>query len=442
MTRSHHVLRILFCSLLSIFLGCPSTQDPELGNQECTESKPAASAVPVRLWVVSEVSDLETVKRQWKSVSEQPIEIRTFTVIDFLNEKNCDCDAVAYPSRLLGEMIDRNWIIKLPSSLNPKLEPTNEDSDVTNKVPRAWIRQVDYGGDTWAVPMGCSVPVVVVNSKVPDTLDANADWLKLAQSVGLPEVKKPIEITKVDRVALVDRFLCLVSALTDRSPEYGMLFDLQTLTPRLTEPEFVEAANLLHRIGSQHPSALGGWSESWQWVASSEQPAVTVVAPTLISKSAAEQSNLRALRLPSDPKGWNTGSGLIISISANCRQSARTIELLKWLKTSETRKALAPFMVGIESPVPWFGSDSAAWQATQLNHQLAASSNIPQELNLARTEEYRTALVEQLLSMLEGKQDAATALKLAADQWQIISQARKLQTQRMDYERSLGLKRD
>lgn len=426
--------------LMWTFVGCESTSNNSAERSKT--SPPATSVVPLRLWIVGQVSDPSLVERAWLTGSDQKLEIRILTVEEYLSEKVCNCDVTIFPSRLLGEMIDRKWLTKLPGSL------TAPDQNVP-QIPAAWARQASYGGDVWAVSLGASIPVTIVNESAAESASKGTDWDSLLKSLAIESTKsstQKIDLATVNRAALVDRFLAIVGSLTQRSPDYGLLFDLQKMKPRLTDPEFVRAAELLLTLSQQTSdpetaiqSVASDSSQAWSWLNAQTKPALTIVSPALLNVSATKITGCKSIRVPAQSIGWNTGSGLIASLSASCRQSSRATELLHWLRQSETRHSLSLLIVGIESGSPTAGGNSSAWQARNIATEQAANSKIPGELRLPRAEEYRSALSDSLITIMSGEKPIAEALSEASAAWQVITDARGRELQRHDYEQSLGL---
>jgi hypothetical protein len=320
------------------------------------------------------------------------------------------------------------------------------------QVPAAWARQVAYGGDVWGVSLGVSIPLTTVSASAAETASKAEDWDSLLRLLAIESTKMPtrdFDPALVNRAELVDRFLMIVGGLTQRSPDYGLLFELQKMKPRLTEPEFVRAAEILLILSQQASDrdkgmqpVTGDSSQAWLWINAQTKPAVTIISPALLTAAATQETGSKSIRVPRKCIGWNTGSGLIAALSAGCRQSARATELLRWLRLSETRHTLSPLIAGIESASPISGSDSSAWQATNIATELAANASMPSELRLPRAEEYRSALADGLIAVLSGEKQIADALADATAAWQTITDARGRVPQRADYEKSLGLARD
>ncbi len=424
-------------------MGCDSNSNNSSESQKTPA--PVTSNVPLRLWIVGQVSDPSLVERAWLTSSDQRLEIRVLSVDEYLAETACNCDVTIFPSRLLGEMIDRKWLTKLPGSL---LAPDEN----APQVPAAGARQSTYAGEVWAVSLGVSIPLVTVSAAAAEASSKVDDWDSLLKALAVDSPKTPtqkFDPKAVDRAALVDRYLAIAGGLTQRTPDYGLLFDLQRMKPRLTEPEFIRAAEILlslsqqtHDLASAIPAVIGDATQAWTWINAQTKPAITIVTPALLTVAAANETGSKSIRVPAKCVGWNTGSGLIASLSASCRQSARATDLLRWLRLSETHRALSALITGIESTSPTASSDSSAWQATSMATELAANTNIPSELRLPRAEEYRKALADSLIAILSGDKQIADSLAEASAAWQVITDSRGRILQRTDYEQSLGLARN
>ncbi len=426
-------------------MGCESNNSNHNSPETSQTVAPPATNVPLRLWIVGQVSDPTLVERAWLTGSDQRLEIRTLSVDEYLSEKACHCDVTLFPSRLLGEMIDRQWLRKLPT----KLTVPNESAP---QVPATWARQAAYGSDVWAVSLGASIPVVISSASADVSIQASEDWDLLLKSLAIESPTGPtpkIDFAVVNRAALVDRFFTIAGGLTHRSPTYGLLFELQNMKPRLTEPEFIRAAEIMRILSRQASdpaaamqSVTGDASQAWSWINAQTKPAIAIVSPSLLTTAAAKATGSKPIRLPTKCIGWNTGGGMIAALSASCRQSARATELLNWLQQSETRHTLSPLIQGIESASPTAGSDSSAWRASTIATELAANANLPNELRLPRAEEYRSALADGLMAILSDDKPIADSLANVAAAWQAITEARGRVLQRVDYEQSLGLTRD
>lgn len=422
-------------ALLALGLGCKPSKSP----QPKTAEPPPVSSVPLQLWIVSPVAEVGMVQRQWLSGSEQPMEVRSISTADFLAAKAPNCDVVLYPARMLGELVDRKWIAKLPKSISLK---GNEEF----VVPGSWLEQVGYGAEMWAIPLGTSYYVPVANEAAGASLAQINDWPSLSnalQATAPESDSAAIDATKIDRDALVDTYFTIVGGLSARPAMYGLLFELQTMKPRLTEAECQQAAEVLQRLYRQGiaPEFLAGKSQDvWNWLASRAQPAVGLLAPSQLRAADSQVANCKPLALGT--LGWNTGAGLVASLSANCRQSGRATLLLSWLQKPETRQSLSAIVPGIQATMSMTSADIGLPQVNSRAAELSTIATQSHELRLPRAEEYRSALADALVEILQGAAPPREALEKAAAKWQKITESRGRLTQRADYERSLGLTHD
>ncbi len=463
----------LFVFLLgTVMLGCertPQTASPSPSADSLT----SPSIIPLRIWIVAPIGDEQIWLRQWLTGSEQPLELRSLKVDELLLQKQCDCDVLLYPARLIGELAQRDWIVKLPDNANAVTTAETVD-DATASAPFAWRQQASYAGETMAVPLGCAVPVFLASSKFPSS-DHAIDWNTVLDELRVTELDAPrFEFTpqQTDREALVDRFLAIVATLSSRDPSYGLLFDLQTMQSRLADGNFVRAAKILAALASQPDglaSVIEDHSAAWSWAASNQRAAVAIAAPALIDSKtaiiptgqtvrigifnmvegnqASVANNISLSTAATDQPAtvqrprvlaWNSGAGLLASLSSQCRQSNQATALLRWLSQPSTRTVLAKFASGIESPTPATGTESLAWKARQSLSELVSGVGVAHEPRLPLATEYREALADELIEFLSGQSTASQALQSADKRWQTITDQAG-ETQRRNYEKSLGL---
>lgn len=460
-SRAVRLLAQLACLLWAGFLGCDRAS-PTTSSSPPTESTTNTSIVPLRVWVVGPIADEQIWMRHWLAGSEQQIEFRSLKTEELLPLRQSDCDVILYPSRLIGELTERGWIVKLPDGLDSAGGVESGDSQLA-PAPLAWRQQATYAGQSMGISLGCSLPVLVATSAFP-AADNLRDWGTLLNDLQLAEIDSPqfsITEQQVDREALVDRFLSIAATLSNRDPSYGLLFDLQSMRSRLADENFVRCARILAALASQ-PDGLaamvGDHLVAWNWIANNPRAALAIATPALLDTQANSLSNGQIVRVgtanselannsSADAEAvaerpritaWNSGAGLVASLSSQCRQSNQAISLLRWLSQPSTRSVLTKFTVGIESPTPVASADSLAWKARQSLSEVVTSAGVAQEPRLPLATAYRQALADALLDFLTGKTNASQAMRSADQSWQDITD-KAGQTQRSHYEKSLGL---
>lgn len=446
--------------LLVGILGCErSPQTPSATEPAAETTNP--SIVPLRVWIVGPIADEQIWMRHWLAGSEQSLEFRSLKIEELLTLQICDCDVILYPARLIGELAERGWIVKLPEVVDSTGDGDVGDSP-TAPAPVAWRQQASYAGQMMAIPLGCSLPVFLGSSAFP-AADHMLDWSGLLKQLQLAEVDAPkftIAEQPVDREALVDRFLAIAATQSARDPSYGLLFDLQSMRSRLTDESFVRSAKILAALASQPDglvSVVDSHSAAWSWIGNNSRAAVAIATPALLDMKATIVANGQIVRVGSVNQGpvddsaisstsnerpramaWNSGAGLLASLSGQCRQSNQAISLLRWLSQPTTRSVLTKFTSGIESPTPVASAESLVWKANQSLSEVVASSNVALEPRLPLAIEYRRALADALIEFLSGKANASQAMQTADKSWQAITD-KAGPSQRTSYEKSLGL---
>lgn len=445
-----------------VLLGCtpsPSSSEPA----DVLQAAPTASTVPLRVWVIGSISEPQILMRQWLANSEQPLELRSLTAAELLGESQCGCDVVVYPARLVGELNQREWIVKLPAAAMPSSTAAQSDDSTGNTTaveaqPAAWRMQAEYAAQTMAVSLGCSVPVFVASASLGNESDSEdarpnteMDWPSLLAELNISRQASPqlqFDIAEVDAEALVDRYLAIVASVAQRDPGYGLLFDLQTMQPRLHQPEFLEAAELLAALASQvggQAAAVGSHSVAWKWASENPAPALAIASPSLLDTSIAGGTSGKILRIraqgaapSSKTSHWNTGGGLMASLSSNCRQTNQAVSFLKWVASADTRAVLAKLIPGVESATPVGGADSLSWKARQSLGEFLSRITISQEPRMPGASRYRKALTDELTWFLSGQKNSSQALADAEKSWNEITTSLG-KNQRRSYEESLGL---
>ncbi len=438
LSRRCRLLAILMCIVIP---GCkPSESNDGPGNRK----PPQVSDIPLRVWAVANVQNPEVIRRKWLATSSQPIDLKVLTTEEFLNLDRCACDVVVLPMRLLGEVTQRNWLSKLPVGL----QAGEKGGESAPTFPRAMMAQAEYGGEQIAIPLGISVPTLIASGAFAASAEPEQamTWESILGQLSQAETLE-IDHERLDLEAVADRFLALLATLSTRNSKYGKLLELKTLEPLINSEEFVQAANLLMTLAKQTQDgvlACGSHSAVFEHITASEKVVISLAVVNALTESAATSKGGAVLKQlpvvgPEEPAGtrfWNTGSGLVAALGADCSQSMQATEFLQWLAKDTTRNDIASQIAGIDVSAPVFGVDSLSWKATQRLRRIYDSVDLPQELRLPAAQEYRKTLATELVKFLEGKQSDEDALRQTAKLWEAISQR---PNQAEEYSKSLGL---
>lgn len=419
------------------------------GNSKQGEELPSVkvSQVPLRIFIVGRLEQPEALMRQWLAETEQPAEIRAISVSELFSASSLQADILVYPSRLLGELTHRQWVVRLPEALRDlsAADDATEQGSSLSSLP-GLITATSYDGFQYGVPLGFSIaglmgsPVTTAEQMSYNQLNERlADLLGVTELLEVTELE-PMEWTpkEVDAEALVDRFLSIAFGVSQVNAKYGVLFEVRTMKSRLNQPEFVFAAELLKRLARQKEgigSVLGTHSFAWQWVQQQEAEAYAIVSPGELDLPSRSSDQGRSIPLKG-AKNWNLGGGLIASLTAQCRQSAQSIRFVRWLAQDRT---IASLEGNLSAAVAVSKSTSSL--ADRVNQQnLAALSdyNLSCEPRLRLTYRYRELLAAQLVLMVSGQLSVSEGLSASAGAWDSLT-TDQFKTQQREYERSLGM---
>ncbi len=438
--RPPHSILLGFVAALA-FLSFSGCRQPEQASEAEAEYEGQVTDVALRICVVGQLEDSATITRRWLADSDQPIEIVAVEPAGLL-APDFACDVLVFPARFLGELVSSQKIMKLPSQVSDLASGLAEASEtqtnnglIHNELEKA---QTTYDGAMYGLTLGISIPVVIGSAAVKLETE-QADWETLLSQIESAPSATGISVS--DPQAVVDRFLAIVATLTERNPNYGLLFEMQDMTPRFQQPEFLEACRVLQAL-AQQPEAetgIGGsHSEAWAWACKNQKPAVTIALPPRLSDSdAMPDGQVISVEGVSAVSGWNVGSGAVAAISANCRQSMQSVAFIHWLRESQNRDALADTIDGV-TPTSPTASTPLSWMALKQAQGNPDEQIAPREPSLPATIDYRETLANELVAMLAAEKTAEEAMRAVTDAWQTLTD-KMGPAQRTSYERSLGL---
>lgn len=409
-------------------------------TQPADQGKSAAvSEYPLRVWVVTEIEDPEAVRRKWQGETPQPIKIRELTTQELLSEEKCRCDVLIYPSRLIGELVSRGWVLELPAKL------ADGEESVLAGLNEASASQAAYNQKNYALPLGCDVTGVFVSDAVASESEAFGGWEQLCEA--LPEHDLTISADSVareavDREALVDRYLAIASSISSREAKYGLLFEPPEMAGVLNRrEEFIEAADKLLRLTRQTADgslAIGSHASAWQAVSESQDALATVLPLAVLPAGLDGDAGEFYADVISTDTGclWNTGRGLNVSLAEDCSQTAQAIGLVRWLAEPQTRTFLASQMQGVTPASPG-GISAVRWKAIQAQ-QSQLTARVANELRLPLADQYRSILADELTTMLMGQSTSRQMVNRVAAAWSKINSENPEQARH--YQESLGLR--
>ncbi|MEM8734279.1 MAG: hypothetical protein AAGG44_08655, partial [Planctomycetota bacterium] len=357
-----------------------------------------------------------------------------------------DCDVLIYPSRRLGDMVRSELIYELSDAV---MNVDAEDSEGTYlPLVGSSKAQATNSGKLFAVPLGQSLTQIVGNDALQKVLteeiseERTVTWDSVIAALGDAEASTPAGEMEFDSEALVDRFLAIAASQVSKNPSYGLLFELQTMQSLLHGEEFVRAASILKQLAqaaNAKQAVFGSHDQAWSWATSGDEPRVGILTLTKLSKAVSMSGEGVALQIAGEKAmTWDTGDGLLASLSIHCRQTAQGTDFLKWLREKQTRRSLADWVVGVDSGLGNATASTLLQDAYRMQADWRGGTAVPREPSLPRTHRFRELLAEQLVKIVEGEVTPSEGMKAASDRWTELAKNEGARL-RKEYENSLGL---
>lgn len=195
-----------FCVVVLVFLaGCPRAKQADFEATKKDEATPPRASVALRVLVVNEPAVAEAIKRlrgEWAERSGGELSTASSGWNAVSKAQSLDADVIIFPSRYLGELCTRGWLQPVRPSV---LE--SEEVNIGDVYPLLRRDLMRWGGEVMALPLGIQL---IIPGKVS------------AEHPGLG-------------------FLAVAAPAAVSNAREGVLFDPQTMKPRISDPVFVDA---------------------------------------------------------------------------------------------------------------------------------------------------------------------------------------------------------
>ncbi len=151
------------CFWLLMFVGCPK---PSSTVSTTLPSIDEAVRPPLRILIPKDFAIGEKMVRRWQTISDQRLDIGTYTPEWIDSGELPDSDILIAESRWLATLVERGAVSPLPKAVG-QLASDNHSPEETLSLdghwPWAWKRAATYGQRVWGLPLG--VPLLVAISR-------------------------------------------------------------------------------------------------------------------------------------------------------------------------------------------------------------------------------------------------------------------------------------
>jgi hypothetical protein len=333
-------------------------------------------SVALRVLVVNEPELDEAINRlrgEWAERAGGELSASAASWADIAAAKSLDADVVIFPSRYLGELCVRNWLRPVRAAVLKNVNSADFFPLVRNEL-------IKWGGDTMALPLGIEPTAIV-----PPAFQRPALWL-LAHAA-------PNAIS---------------------NERLGVLFEAETMKPRITESAFDDALTKLDRSFSES----SGIDKSTALVSERDLPLL----------------------------GYGDR---LIAVTASSRNAATAFKLIEWLAQPDISSQFAragnemyPVRVSLASSPDWYFEKLTATERAGIAKRLVAELSGEKCLLIPRIpgiDEYLAALGDAAKSAVIDRVPPQEALQAAAERWEQITDSHGREAQRRAYLKHLGI---
>ena len=391
--------------------GCDRQQKPSPSSAATSPS----STVPLRVALVGEARDRETITRAWEAITNQPLDISLIAldrsspdgIWNALRGQATQTDVVILPLLAVPQAVDQEFLVPLGGA---EFEAADQSSGaILSAVKNGAAR---YGGDSYAIPLGAAQPWLLSTQEV-DPVDSWQDYDSLVERwEGAAS-----EPTAPGWAAAM--FLWRSAA------ERDWLFGRDHLEPLVESESYVRSLQQMVQTCSRYQIKSQSPQQIWEGVASSklsggigfpelrsELDGIVVISPL-----PGMTDSSRVLLDPFSP---------VIALASSCRQSAAAKRFILWISGGEGSQAVRRQVRGmtdtraLPDSAPSSGASRSDYDLL-LRRRLSSPVTMP-TLQLLAAGEYYGVLDRQVIQALDEKISPADALAQVAKEWQAITE--------------------
>ncbi|HEX5446192.1 MAG TPA: extracellular solute-binding protein [Pirellulales bacterium] len=474
--------------MLAAVAGCNA--EPREGQKDAAgQEKLPWEGVRLQLVVAEDGGLAEAIGRlrgEWRGSTGAELEVRATSEDDLLAAEALDADAVICPAADLGELVQRQWLAPLPSSVS-----TSDDLSASEVFEADKTHDACWGSTSYAVSFGSPVFVCMYRADLLKKLDRqppqswqeyqelavllnDAEQLGLAgDAAGWSGAREPLGSGWAGLT-----LLARAASDAKHHNHYSALFDIETMTPLIASPPFVRALDELVAASRLSPNAQpldpaavresflqgrSGMAISWLAPRASQQPTGQGEAGGQVALE------IGFTELPGGSDVYNPKtrhweqrresrhvpllgiSGRIGCVSAKSTHHDAAWQLLAWLSGPKWSDRVAAESAAVtvyrrsqlNASEQWVDVSIGGPAALEYAEVVERSLNADEGLSAPRIpgrRRYLEALDQAVAQAVRDETTSQAALDAAAAAWAEITAELGLERQRTAYRRSLGLR--
>jgi|GEM_PF-2512103 len=416
---------------LVISWGC-ARNDPSPG----VTATPRA-AVQLTLLVVDDpelAAAARVLRGEWAERSGGELVVQEMTLDEMLAAKQFSADAIVYPSRHVGTLVARDWLRPVRDSVLK-----SDDFELGDLLPLVRNESMRYAGRIFGVSLG--EPPLVMAWQMPPTQNPPTPlpdiWEKLDRLL-------PLETSEDDLAA---ELIVRAASYVDRQHRAELLFDPQSMAPRLTSPPVVRALERMvartNRTDRTAVRARFTWPTAGELESESPWQFAALPRAASVFDSIRDRWEPQTAGRPLAVLGFG---GRLVSVTRASRNATSAFKLLAWLTTGNTATQLS----SRSQATVWFRNSqkvqASRWLADRGGEQVArlvtrqlSSDSFYVLPRIPGIDRYLKSLNGAVVRAVRGELPPGVALASAAAQWKALTESLGRREQRLAYRSHLGL---
>ncbi len=436
---TQRIAHLLFLSSVLLFsLGCK--KELQSTGQKRDNSTSQRTQVELVVQIIEDphlAAGLSNLRGEWTERSGGQLVVEEVALKDVLSADRLQADLIIYPSRFLGTLVARNALRTVRSSVL-----SSDSFAIADLLPLVRNRLMPFGDQVYALPLG--EPPLMIALSAAEAIEG----LRKSQPQFMEDNFDLKASRRIENAAAVELLVLAIGKISLTSRR-AVLFDPETMQPRIDSPPFVRALERLISLRKQM---------------SEKRIPISLMSSNRVV--AQEKSSQSKPLLPIPPAGevydyardtWEQNqkprslifmgfSGRVMSVTRTSRNAASAFQLLQWLASGEISTHLSQK----SSATMWYRSSQTGQALLWLGGQNAdqgVREEITRQLSaedcfllprIPAIDSYLQILAKAVDRAQAGDLTAEQALVSAAEQWEAITEERHRDRQRAAYRKHLG----
>jgi len=400
-----------------VAVGCDKQSEPEPSG-----STSVRSDVPLRVLLVGSEEDASAITRGWGAVTEHPLTVETIaatrdnaeSLAESVMASSLSHDVLIYPLMLVAELDATDSITAMADEEFQQAQA--EAGDLYAALRNSAAR---YSGKYIGMPLGAPLPAMIAGEELPSSReDGGEDTLSWEDYDRIVQQRWQGSAAEPSAPGWAGAMY-----LWRTASNTSWLFHRESFEPLITGDGYVDALALMKTTHDRYEAKLQTPSEVWNAVAAGKLRG-GIGFPLARNQNDGEPLLIRNIpgvdeisRVLLDP------FSRVVSLSVNCRQSTVAKRFMHWISGGEGSVAVRNQIAGMTnirnriSQGDGESSSNVVHYDQWLAGRLSAPVSLP-TLQIRQGGFYYRTLDEQIVRVLRGEADAATALAEVASQWQ------------------------